>query len=86
MALSGHRHGSVQPQDRGLGDGRSFARRPWTIHVFTREGGKSCVESVGVAGPTPSPQVKWPNDIIGPSRLLQQYRRKADIRQDNEVS
>ena len=28
MALSGHRHGPVQPQDRRLGDGGSFARRP----------------------------------------------------------
>src|ERR1700738_5052459 len=28
LALSGHHHGPVQPQDRGLGDGGSFARRP----------------------------------------------------------
>ncbi len=28
MALSGRRHGPVQPQDRRLGDGGSFARRP----------------------------------------------------------
>jgi hypothetical protein len=28
---------------------------------------------------TPSPQVKWPNDMIGHSRLLQQNRPKADM-------
>ena len=28
LALSGHRHGFVQPQDRRLGDGGSFAGRP----------------------------------------------------------
>jgi hypothetical protein len=28
MALSGYHHGSVQPQDRGLGDAGPFARRP----------------------------------------------------------
>ncbi len=29
--------------------------------------------------PTPSPEAKWPNGIIGHSRLLQQNRHKADI-------
>jgi hypothetical protein len=45
---------------------------------FPRRGNAQTQTSLPLVGVL-LPQVKWPNDIIGHSRLLQQNRRFSDI-------
>jgi hypothetical protein len=59
LALSGHGHGPLQPQDRRLGDGRSFARRTATGRL-----GDGCCDTAAWLRPDP-PFRSWRSIRLG---------------------